>query len=50
MEEIKNPISLDSLRIDLGPGGAGKVKPGDFATFATHLQQIGPSFVRQGPG
>lgn len=42
-DEIKNPISLESLRIDLGPGGAGKAKPGDFATYATQFMQIGPS-------
>lgn len=42
-DELKSPISLESLRIDLGPGGAGKAKPGDFATFATHFVQLGPS-------
>jgi endoglucanase len=34
---------LNTLRIDLGPGGAGKVKVGDYATFATKFMQIGPS-------
>ncbi len=42
-DELKSPISLESLRIDLGPGGTGKAKPGDFATFATHFVQLGPS-------
>jgi tetrahedral aminopeptidase len=42
-DELNTAIPLDSLRIDLGPGGAGKVKPGDFATFATNFMQIGPS-------
>jgi len=42
-EELKSPISLESLRIDLGPDAAGKAKPGDYATFATSFMQIGPS-------
>lgn len=42
-EERKSPISLESLRIDLGPEAAGKANPGDYATFATPFMQIGPS-------
>lgn len=42
-DEANLPISLSSLRIDVGPGGAGKVKVGDWATFATSFMQIGPS-------
>jgi endoglucanase len=42
-EERKSPISLESLRIDLGPEAAGKANPGDYATFATSFMQIGPS-------
>ncbi len=42
-EERKNAIPLESLRIDLGPGGASKVKVGDRATFATRFLQVGPS-------
>lgn len=42
--EINNKISVDSLRIDIGPGG-GKVKPGDRATFATRFREVGPSFI-----
>ena len=38
-------LTVDSLRIDLGPGGAGKVKVGDRATFATRFQQAGPSLI-----
>jgi putative aminopeptidase FrvX len=37
-------IPLNSLRIDIGPGG-NKIKPGDRATFATRFQQIGSSIV-----
>lgn len=42
-DERKNTIALDSLKIDLGPGGKAKV--GDRATFATTFQQVGPSLV-----
>jgi endoglucanase len=42
-DELKSNISLSSLRIDLGPGGAGKAKVGDYATFASHFAHIGPS-------
>ncbi|MFZ6031472.1 MAG: M42 family metallopeptidase [Chloroflexota bacterium] len=40
--ERKNAISLDGMRIDVGPE-ANKVKVGDRATFATPLLQLGPS-------
>ena len=43
-EERKHKISLDSLRIDIGPG-TSKIKPGDRATYATRFQQAGPSFI-----
>lgn len=43
-DERKNPITIDNLRIDLGPGGAGKVKPGDRAAFATEFHNNGFSF------
>jgi tetrahedral aminopeptidase len=39
--ELDSNIPLDSLRIDIGPGGAGKVKPGDYATFATTFGKMG---------
>jgi endoglucanase len=40
-DERKNTISLDSLRIDIGP--EKKAKIGDWATFATPLARLGPS-------
>jgi len=42
-DERKRTISIDSLRIDLGPGNGGKAKIGDRATFATSYNKIGPS-------
>lgn len=44
-EERKTPISLESLRIDLGPGGSKKVKVGDRATFGTRFIHTGPSLI-----
>ncbi len=43
-EERKQKIPLEALRIDIGPG-AGKVKPGERATFATRFQRSGPSLL-----
>jgi endoglucanase len=40
-DERKNPIALDSLRIDLGP--EKKARIGDRATYATPLARLGPS-------
>jgi tetrahedral aminopeptidase len=42
-EELKQTISLETLRIDVGPGNQGKVKLGDRATFATPFARLGPS-------
>lgn len=42
-EERKRAISLDVLRIDVGPGGNKGVKVGDRATFATPFARLGPS-------
>jgi endoglucanase len=42
-DERKRSISLETLRIDIGPGGQGKVKPGDRAAFATEFTRLGPS-------
>jgi putative aminopeptidase FrvX len=42
-DERKQSISLETLRIDVGPGNNGKVKVGDRATFATTFTRIGPS-------
>ncbi len=41
--ERKNTIGVDSLRIDLGPDNSKKVTIGEWATFATKFQRIGPS-------
>jgi tetrahedral aminopeptidase len=41
-EELRNTISLDTLRIDIGLSSSG-VKVGDRATFATSFEVIGPS-------
>jgi len=43
-EERKKIIPLDTLRIDIGPGG-GKAKLGDRATFATRFQRNGPVII-----
>jgi tetrahedral aminopeptidase len=42
-DERKKTLAVDALRIDLGTGGAGKVKVGDRATFGTTFLQTGPS-------
>lgn len=42
-DERKKKISVDSLRIDLGPEIGDKVKPGDRATFATRFNVLGSS-------
>ncbi len=39
----KQVPGLDTLRIDVGPGNAGKVKPGMRAAFATEYVRLGPS-------
>ncbi len=44
-DENGRAIPLTSLRIDIGPGGKGKLKPGDRAAFATAFQQVGPSII-----
>jgi endoglucanase len=43
-EERKQKITLEALRIDIGPGST-KVKPGDRATFATRFQRSGPALL-----
>jgi endoglucanase len=43
-DERRHKIPVDSLRIDVGPGGA-KVKPGDRATFATRFTRSGPALL-----
>ncbi len=42
-DELRNAIAVDSLRIDLGPGG--KAKPGDRGTFAPNFRRVGPSLM-----
>jgi putative aminopeptidase FrvX len=42
-EERKRALSLDTLRIDVGPENGKKVKVGDRATFATPFARLGPS-------
>lgn len=42
-EERKHTISVDAMRIDLGP--EGKAKVGDRATFATKFKRVGPSIM-----
>lgn len=42
-DERKKAIPLETLRIDVGPGGGKKVQIGDRATFATHFARLGPS-------
>jgi tetrahedral aminopeptidase len=42
-EERKSSISLETLRIDVGPANANKVKVGDRATFATLFLHLGAS-------
>jgi len=43
VEERSSAISQKSMRIDVSPGNVGKVKVGDYATFATRFQQSGDS-------
>ena len=43
-EENKQKIPLDALRIDTGPG-TSKVKPGEYASFATRFRRTGPSLM-----
>lgn len=43
LAERNQTMSVDSLKIDLGPGNKGKAKIGDWATFATKFTRIGPS-------
>jgi endoglucanase len=42
-DERRRNITLDALRIDLGPEKNSKVRVGDRATFATTFTRLGPS-------
>ncbi len=44
-EELEQPISLEQLRIDIGSESNGKVKPGDYAVFATKFQKLESSMM-----
>ncbi len=44
-EERQRKIPLDQLKIDVGPGAAGKVKVGDRATFGSTFKRVGPSIM-----
>jgi len=44
-DERKSAIATESLRIDLGPEGSKKAKPGDRAVFATPFKSVGPSLM-----
>lgn len=43
VEEMRHPIPMESLRIDVSPANSARLKIGDFATFATRFQQSGGS-------
>ncbi len=42
-EELRKPISLDTLRLDVGPENGKKVGVGDRATFSTPFIRLGSS-------
>jgi endoglucanase len=42
-EDLHKPVSLDALRLDVGPENAKKIGIGDRATFATSFRRMGPS-------
>jgi tetrahedral aminopeptidase len=42
-DERSRKIPLDSLRIDIGPGGGSEIKVGDRAVFATPFAHLGTS-------
>ncbi len=42
-EELKQAISVDKLRVDVGPGG--KLKVGERGTFAPNFRRAGPSIM-----
>lgn len=44
-DEREQPLSINTLRIDVGPDNAKKVKVGDRAAFATRLTRLGPSLL-----
>ena len=42
-DDLKHPISMDALRVDLGP--SGKVNLGDRGSFAPNFRRAGPSVM-----
>jgi len=42
-DDLKRPIAMEALRIDLGPGGKAEV--GDRGTFAPNFRRAGPSVM-----
>ena len=42
-EELKRPVDVEALRLDLGPGGKAKV--GDRGTFAPNFRRVGPALM-----
>jgi len=42
-EELKRPVEVEALRLDLGPGGKAKV--GDRGTFAPNFRRVGPTLM-----
>jgi putative aminopeptidase FrvX len=42
-DELRKPVSLEALRLDVGPENGKKVKVGDRAVFATSFSRLGPS-------
>ncbi|MBN2548247.1 MAG: M42 family metallopeptidase [Anaerolineales bacterium] len=42
-EELSQIITLETLRIDVGPENGKKVKLGDWVSFATRFARLGPS-------
>jgi tetrahedral aminopeptidase len=44
-EERRRSLSIENLRIDVGPENAKKARVGDWATFATRFRRLGPSLL-----
>lgn len=43
--EIASSIPIHTLRVDVGTANASKVSTGDYGTFATCFQRVGPSLM-----
>ena len=44
-EELRRPISAESLRIDVGSANGARPKVGDWAAYATRFRRQGPSLI-----